>query len=136
MSIYVDWGSSLSGVEAPRAHLFALLTATMPNVTMDFEQELVDFNGQSFPFEMLGLGAGNETGWNMTYTVKGTYEDSSGKFSQVFGNVVLIDCDYIVEQIIDEMFRELDAAASTITWQVYYEIYALLNYINAEVKQN
>ena len=95
--MYVDWGRSLTGTNAPRAHLFALLTAAMPNVTMDFESNLVEFNGISFPFEMLGLGADNNTGWNVTYTVKGTYEDSSGKFSQAYGNVILIDCDYIVD---------------------------------------
>ena len=72
----------------------------------------------------------------MTYTIKGTYEDSSGKFSQIYGNVILIDCNYIVDQVIDEMFRDLEASSSSISWQLYYEIYGMLTYINAEVKQS
>ena len=87
---------------APRAHLFALLTAGMDNVTMDFEQNLVDFNGVSFSFDMLGLDAGNDSSQSMIYTIKSTYEDSSGKFKQAYGNVALIDCDYIVEMFMNE----------------------------------
>ena len=108
VTIYVDWGGTFSDSKAPRAHLFALLTAGMDKVTMDFEQNLVDFKGTSFSFDMLGLGSENDTGYNMTYTIKGTYEDSSGKFSKVYGNVALIDCDYVVEQIMDEWYRELE----------------------------
>ena len=68
----------------------------MENVTMNFDQELIEFNGVGYPFEMIGLDAGKGSGFNMTYKVKGTYEESGGKFSEVYGNVVLIDCDYVL----------------------------------------
>ena len=32
------------------------------------------------------------------------------------------------------MFRDLDASSSSISWQLYYEIYGMLTEINAEVK--
>ena len=105
VSVYVDWGSSFSGVKAPRAHLFAMLTAGMENVTMNFEHELIMFNGTGFPFELLGIGEGS--GWDLTYKIKGTYEEADGKFSEVYGNVVLIDCHYLLNTIIDEMYHEL-----------------------------
>ena len=34
------------------------------------------------------------------------------------------------------MFRDLDASSSSISWQLYYEIYAMLTAINDEVKQS
>ena len=37
VSVYVDWGASFSEAKAPRAHLFAMLTAMMKNVTMNFD---------------------------------------------------------------------------------------------------
>ena len=79
--MYLDWGKSFTNVKAPRAHLFATLTESIDNVTMDFEREVVEFNGVGYPFDLLGLGSQNDTSYNMTYTIKGTYEDASGKFS-------------------------------------------------------
>ena len=74
MSLYVDWGKQFSNVKAPRAHLLALLTAGLDKVNMNFEQEMVEFDGVGIPFAMLGLNSDPpETGYNMTYTVKGTY---------------------------------------------------------------
>ena len=96
MSIYIDFGKSaeMSKVKSPKAHLFALLTADIENVAVDFDLELIASNGLGIPFDMLGLNS--DPVYNATYTIKNTYETSSGKFSEAYGNVALIDCQYIL----------------------------------------
>ena len=71
----------------------------MENISVNFEKKMVEFGKLGIPFSMLGLDA-QEPGYNATYTIKGTYEESDGKFSQAYGSVVLLDCDYIVDSII------------------------------------
>ena len=97
---------------------------------MNFEQELIEFNGIGYPFEMLGLDAGKGAGYSMTYTIKGTYDDPSGKFSEVYGNVVLIDCGYVLPQVLDKLYEELDVLKPILTPDIYNELKNLLDYIN------
>ena len=74
---------------------------------MNFEDEVVHFNGLAFPFETFGMDSeGDFSGYNLTYHVKGTYDTPSGKFNQIYGNVVLVDCDWIVFKIIDALYDE------------------------------
>ena len=37
VSIYIDWAKPFGEVKAPRAHLFAMLTAGLENVDVNFE---------------------------------------------------------------------------------------------------
>ena len=96
VSIYIDFGKSaeMSKVRSPKAHIFALLAADIENVTVDFDRGLIALNGLGIPFDMLGLNS--DPIYNATYTIKNTYETSSGKFSEAYGNVALIDCQYIL----------------------------------------
>ena len=49
---------------------------------MNFEQELIEYNGRGLPFAMLGLESSDERYVrNFTYTIKDTYDDANGKFS-------------------------------------------------------
>ena len=83
---------------------------------------------------MLGLSSNNSSGYNMTFTIKGTYEAADGKFSTVYGNVALIDCDYILDQVIDELYKELEFYKPVISPLAYDELYELLNTINERIK--
>ena len=74
---------------------------------MNFEKELIVYNGIGFPFAMLGLDSDSGSGYNMTYTIKDTYEDADGKFSTIFGDVVFVDCNYFIDQVIDKLYEEL-----------------------------
>ena len=130
MSIYIDWGHSFPEVKAPRAHLFGMLTAGVENVTMNFEQELIEFNGIGYPFAMLGLDASKAAAYNVTYTIKGTYEEAAGKFSEVYGNVVLVDCGYVLPQFLEKLYAELDVLKPILTPDQYDELRKLLDYIN------
>ena len=96
VSIYIDFGKSteMSKVKSPKAHIFALLAADIQDVTVDFNRELIASNGLGIPFDMLGLNS--DPVYNATYTIKNTYETSSGKFSEAYGNVALIDCQFIL----------------------------------------
>ena len=105
VSLYADLGDTIPDVGSPRAHLLGAVVAGMPNVAMNFDLEAIQYKGYAYPFEMFGL-SGNYTGYNLTYTVAGTYDAPDGKFSQLYGNVALIDCGYFVEQIIDELYAE------------------------------
>ena len=60
--------------------MLALLTADMKNVTVDFDKEFIVSNNIGIPFDSVGLNA--EPTLNATYTIKNTYETSSGKFSE------------------------------------------------------
>ena len=83
--MYADLGDTVPSVSAPRAHLLAMLTAGMDNVTVDFKHEAIAYKGLAYPFGMFGLNddkkPGNYTGYNVTYNVKGTYKSSDGKFN-------------------------------------------------------
>ena len=85
----------MSQVKSPKAHLLALLTADMKSVIVDFDKEFIVSNNLGIPFDALGLNA--EPSFNATYTIKNTYETSSGKFSEAYGNVALLDCDYMLD---------------------------------------
>ena len=134
VSIYVDWGKTkeMSQVKSPKAHLFAMLTAGIHNVTIDFDREFIVSNGLGIPFDLLGLNS--EPTYNATYTIKNTYEAASGKFSEAYGSVVLIDCDYVLEQIIDELYVDLDHYRSQISWVAYEELFGLLYTIQQKIK--
>ena len=71
---------------------------------------------------MLGLDVGKGTGWNITYKIKGTYEDADGKFSEAYGNVVLVDCNYVLNQIIDNLYEELDFLEPKLGPAIYKEL--------------
>ena len=58
----------------------------MDNVNIDFKRESIVSNGLAIPFDMLRLNA--EATYNATYTIKNTYETSSGKLSEAYGSVV------------------------------------------------
>ena len=122
----------MNQVKSPRAHLLAALTADMENVDIDFQRESIVSNGLAIPFDTLRLNA--EATYNATYTIKNTYETSSGKFSEAYGSVVLLDCDYMLDQIIDEMYEDLDYLRPQISFLAYEELYGLLNTINFRIK--
>ena len=122
----------MSQVKSPKAHLLALITADMDNITVDFDREMIASNGLGIPFDLLGLNS--EPAYNATYTIKNTYESASGKFSEAYGSVVLIDCDYILDQIIDELYADLDYYAPQMSYVAYMELYLLLNDINTKIK--
>lgn len=131
MTIYADLGNTIPNVSSPKAHMLGALVAGHQNVTMNYEQEYIRYNGLAFPFSLFGLqsdSANNYTGYNLTYYVKSTYDTPDGKFSQIYGNVALIDCAYLADQIIDELFVEADAyrKEGNITDEQYFEIYELL----------
>ena len=64
---------------------------------MNFEDNLIEYDELGFPFEAFGLNSGSDLGYNFTYKLKDTYDDADGKFSEVFGNVVIIDCNYFLD---------------------------------------
>ena len=122
----------MSQVKSPKAHLFAMLTTDIDNVVIDFDREFIVSNGLGIPFDLLGLNS--DPTYNATYTIKNTYESASGKFSEAYGSVVLIDCDYILDQIIDELYADLDYYAPQMSYLAYMELYLLLNNINKKIK--
>ena len=81
VSLFVDWGDMFPEVKSPRAHLIAMMTAGMKNVTVNFDSERIEYKGIGFPFSMLGIDSSQEPGYNVTYEVKGTYKKADGKFS-------------------------------------------------------
>ena len=108
--LYADLAKTFGDVGSPRAHMLATLTAGMRNVSMNFEDEVVHYKGLAFPFESLGIGSqSGPSGFNLTYAVKGTYDTPSGKFSQIYGNVVLVDCDWVVPKIMRALYQEAAA---------------------------
>lgn len=44
----------------------------------------------------------------LVYTVAGTYDKSNGKFSQIFGNVAIIDCAYFFYNLLDAVQVEVN----------------------------
>ena len=115
------------------------MLADHKNVTMNYDQEYIQYNGLAFPFSMFGLeSANNYTDYNLTYFVKSTYDTPDGKFSQIYGNVALIDCAYLADQIIDELFVQADEyrKEGNITEEQYFEIFALLTEINDYAREN
>ena len=126
VTMYVDFGKTFGNVKSPNAHLFSMLTAGIDNVTVDFDQELIQFNDIGIPFEMLGLNAEK---YEVTYTIKGTYDEANGKFSEGYGNVALIDCHYVVDDFIDLQYKELDHIRGQISYFEYLELYGLLRYV-------
>ena len=118
--------------------MLAAFTSGMKNVSMNFEDEVVHYKGLAFPFESLGLSAeGDYSGFNLTYNVKGTYDTPSGKFSQIYGNVVLVDCDYIVGKIISALLTEAyyEKQLGNLTEVQYLEIKELLEDISEYARE-
>jgi len=37
------------------------------------------------------------------YKISGTFDKSDGKFPSTYGNVMIIDCHYILDEIFDQM---------------------------------
>ena len=68
---------------------------------------------------MLGLDAKSGSGYSLKYTIKGTYEKSDGKFMEAYGNVVLIDCHYLVDSLIDFLYKELAIYRPLISHEAY-----------------
>jgi hypothetical protein len=133
VTIYADLGKTIPDVSSPRAHLIGAILSGMPNVTMNFEQEYIQHKDMAYPFSVFGLGTNNTyAGYNLTFTVKSTYDTPDGKFSQIYGNVALIDCGYLVDEIIDELYVEAAEAKRTgnLTEEQYLEVFELLTAIN------
>ena len=133
VTISLDFGSIFSNVKAPKAHLFALLAETVSNVTVDFEREMVQFQNLAIPWDMFGLGDTNGSNYNLTFRVKDTYASPDGKFSQIYGNAVLIDCHYVLNNVITELFLVLAAEQSKLSPEAYEYLLKALQHIQDEV---
>ncbi len=67
---------------------------------------------------------------NIPYTLAGTYTSSNGKFNSVFGNVVVVDCNYFFDDLIVglvDMANRIPERAKRL------ETKALLEYIRLEL---
>ena len=90
-------------VKAPKAHLFSLLTHAVENVTVDFDREIIKANNFGIPFDLFGLGDSSGSDYSLTFKIRETYSQPDGKFSEVYGNAILIDCHYILDRVIIEL---------------------------------
>ena len=67
----------------------------------------------------------------LPYTVTGTYIENNGKFSQIYGNVAIVDCNYFY----DDLLAGLKVAAQNIEKFVDREVALLLiAAVKAEIK--
>lgn len=86
------------------AHLTQVMMSELPNPPkFDWDKREVTFNGtEKFTYENLfktKVGASDPIMLNTT--VKAGFSGSYGKFPSAYGNVVLMDCHYIFDNLLD-----------------------------------
>ena len=92
--------------------LLSLMTLEMDDISVDVDNSrLVTGINETVSFETLGLQGGYgdvPTSINLEYTVKEIFDDARGKFSVIFGNSAIIDCNYVFSQVIDAILAFID----------------------------
>ena len=132
----MELGELFGNVKAPKAHLFALLTESVANVSVDFDREVIRAKNIGVPFDFLGLGESHGSGYDLTFQVKETYSNPDGKFSEVYGNAVLIDCRYILDRIVEEIYAEVEKIKPDLPPEAYNILIKILDDIKTEIDTN
>ena len=68
----------------------------------------------------------------LNYTIKNIFEEGLGKFSVIFGNAAIIDCNYVFIDIIDGAFEALKQI-QTLFPSLYNKAVDLLNRLTQEL---
>lgn len=66
------------------------------------------------------------------YTLAGTYDKTNGKFSQVFGNVAIVDCAYFFYDLLDaatELVGDMPASREKLKYEL------LIAAVNVELEK-
>ena len=72
------------------------MTAGADFVSYDFEAKALVFDtGISISLAALGLGVEPTEILSLEFEIVDVFDDPSGKYNQVFGNTVFVDCAYI-----------------------------------------
>ena len=66
------------------------------------------------------------------YTVAGTYDKSNGKFSQIFGNVAIVDCSYFFYDVL----KAAQVEVNKLPIEKRLEYTGLILAVKAELKLN
>lgn len=65
----------------------------------------------------------------MSYDIKGIFEKSAGKFSIVFGNAAIIDCNWVFLQVVDAAVAYLKNYEDYIDPETFLEILGVIELI-------
>ena len=91
--------------------MFALMTAQMDILHLDFDREQVLFRDEHIPFEYFGLNskadAANYT-FNFFFEVSDIYDEANGKYGAEWGHVSFVDCNFVFESVLESMKAEID----------------------------
>ena len=84
------------------------MTSEMPpssRPSFDFTNKLVSLDtNTTVSFEQI-FGADSDTDMiNLNSTLKSTFTKSYGKFPEVYGNVVILDCHYVFDNVLDAWY--------------------------------
>jgi len=98
LEMYLDLTKIFTDEQALHAIQIAIeISGT--DATVNFEDETITFRGIEIPLQAV---FNNETSvLAAPYTVKGDYEDPAGKFPSAFGNVAIVDCEYLYDELLD-----------------------------------
>ena len=89
--------------EDPLAKLMALMTMGMENIVVDIGERVIKHNESRISFESVGIDL---SGTWFDYTIANTFNKSDGKFGSVWGNVALIDCNYVFDNLLDKTMAD------------------------------
>jgi len=127
------------------ARMFALMTSTMPDSDrplFDFKQKLVSMSNttdqrETFSFNEI-FGADEDSDMiSLNSTLSGTFTKSYGKFPEVYGNVVILDCHYVFDNILDAWQEKVQSGTLKFTDpRKYAAIIAAIGYTRNFMKSN
>jgi hypothetical protein len=87
--------------------LFAIMIAQIDDAYVDFSNAMVHFIDADLPLSMFGIEP-DTLNVNLYYTLKATYEQPNGKFSLLFSNSAIVDCNYIFDAFISSLEVNLE----------------------------
>ena len=76
------------------------MTMDMSNIVVDVKEKVIQHNDARIAFEDVGIDL---TGIWLDYTIADTYDKADGKFGSVWGNVALVDCHYVFDNLLDKV---------------------------------
>jgi hypothetical protein len=84
------------------AKLFNLMTMSNDKVEIDVKKQVINHNGTNISFTDINLF---DSLW-LDFTIADTFDQANGKFGAVWGNVALVDCNYLFDQVLVTLARD------------------------------
>ena len=78
------------------------MTMNNEKVEVDVRKQEISYNGANISFTDINLF---DSLW-LDFTIADTFDQANGKFGAVWGNVALVDCNYLFDQVLTTIARD------------------------------